>query len=139
MNVVSIISIVINIVCAIYNSCIGNSTLGLAELTVAICLLDVLVVNAIDEGLRREIEELRGERCKNRRKNKMVLSIINIGNTIFFDLSTSYPHFHILVFEIQFFNIIDKCLISKIDKCLLFILKIIDICLLNKSRYKTYS
>lgn len=37
MNVVSIISIVINIVCAIYNSCIGNSTLGLAELTVAIC------------------------------------------------------------------------------------------------------
>lgn len=63
MNVVSIISIVINIVCAIYNSCIGNSTLGLAELTVAICLLDVLVVNAIDEGLRREIEELRGKGC----------------------------------------------------------------------------
>lgn len=95
MNVVSIISIVINIVCAIYNSCIGNSTLGLAELTVAICLLDVLVVNAIDEGLRREIEELRGERCKNRRKNKMVLSIINIGNTIFL----TYPQvIHISTF-----------------------------------------
>lgn len=95
MNVVSIISIVINIVCAIYNSCIGNSTLGLAELTVAICLLDVLVVNAIDEGLRREIEELRGERYKNRRKNKMVLSIINIGNTIFL----TYPQvIHISTF-----------------------------------------
>lgn len=95
MNVVSIISIVINIVCAIYNSCIGNSTLGLAELTVAICLLDVLVVNAIDEGLRREIEELRGKGCKNRRKNKMVLSIINIGNTIFL----TYPQvIHISTF-----------------------------------------
>lgn len=95
MNVVSIISIVINIVCAIYNSCIGNSTLGLAELTVAICLLDVLVVNAIDEGLRREIEELRGKGYKNRRKNKMVLSIINIGNTIFL----TYPQvIHISTF-----------------------------------------
>lgn len=94
-NIMNVVLIVANLGWAIYNFCIGNSTLGLAELTVAICLLDVLVVNAIDEGLRREIEELRGKGCKNRRKNKMVLSIINIGNTIFL----TYPQvIHISTF-----------------------------------------
>lgn len=60
-NIMNVVLIVANLGWAIYNFCIGNLTLGLAELTVAICLLDVLVVNAIDEGLRREIEELRME------------------------------------------------------------------------------